>query len=163
MKITNRFILVYLILIIAIVFYSCDNSTSSKSDIDSTFYNQEMMETENPSEYSTCSVCGGSGQANGCKSCDNNGWQRCPRCKGSRDDGYGNWGCESCFSSGKIDCTSCNGAGKNHLSRCTTCNGTGETTFMDCPTCDNGKISTEKLGPMDCWICGGKGKLEYHP
>lgn len=166
MKIKNLSFSIFLLQLIMVFLSGCDSLTNSTSGTDSSVVSSEqgMMETENPSEYSTCTVCGGSGKTTGCTNCNNNGWVRCPNCKGSRDDGYGNWGCERCYSEGKEICGTCNGAGVNHISNCSTCKGTGETTYRDCPACENGLMKDPKgeLEPFSCWICGGGGKFEYH-
>jgi hypothetical protein len=162
MKLANLFLSIFLLQLTVLFFSSCDSATNSKAGADPAAISsdQGMMEAENPSEYGTCSVCGGSGNTSGCASCGNKGWERCNRCGGSGDDGSGNVGCEKCFSTGKATCNHCQGAGSDYVSNCAKCNGTGETTFIDCPLCEGGKI-VKNGESLDCWMCdGSSGKIE---
>lgn len=162
MRKLQQIILLCFLTSILVAFSSCDSSNTSTSfnDAKTTSNSQDMMETENPSEYGPCSVCGGSGKTDGCSSCSNKGWNRCTQCGGSGDDGRGNDGCERCYSTGQATCNTCQGAGSNYVSNCTKCNGTGETTFIDCPFCEGGKIVKDGE-TYSCWMCdGSSGKIE---
>jgi hypothetical protein len=147
----------------ASLFFACDQpSAKSHQNVTASVAasSSEMMETEQPEENGTCSACNGSGTNKGCSTCRNQGWQRCDRCNGSRDDGYDNPGCEKCYSEGKIACDACQGAGAEYVGKCLRCNGSGKTTFIDCNNCDNGKSSPKVQVLGVCVLCEGKGRVE---